>query len=404
MTLSHLRSMPNLRKARIPTPVPPVPPVDPEINVVTLPLGDGTEINPYIIRYFGNLRWVSENSDSWDKYLLQVRSIDAVYSEQLDGGAGFTPIGDASAKFTGHYNGAEYSTSNLYINRPSEEYIGLFGYCYGADLDNVILEDCNIIGLNYVGGLAGRTANYTKIDNCSTSGSITATYTGDNFSGVGGLIGVSNNTTINKCFSKCDVSGYRSVGGLIGYESTTTVNDSYSIGSISGYSQVGGFTGYVSSDSSVNKCYCVGVVTGTHSSHIYEGGFAGYTNGTPCVNCYYDSTISGRTDTNAGSIPKTTAQMKEFSTFTGWDFATIWTLNPLLNSGYPYLGGGQEYSEVEGDILDVAPEGGVGELEYYEVEGDILDVESAGGIGELEYYEVEGDILDVAPESLVEIV
>ncbi|MEI7532562.1 MAG: filamentous hemagglutinin N-terminal domain-containing protein, partial [Betaproteobacteria bacterium] len=42
--------------------------------------------------------------------------------------AGFTPIGNLSSPFVGNFNGLGHSISNLFINRPAEDSVGLFGY------------------------------------------------------------------------------------------------------------------------------------------------------------------------------------------------------------------------------------------------------------------------------------
>ena len=52
---------------------------------------------------------------------------------------------------------------------------------------------------------------------------------------------------------------------------------------------------------------------------------------------YYDSETSGQSDEGKGE-PKTTAEMKQQSTYTGWDFENIWAIAPAKNNGYPYLG------------------------------------------------------------------
>lgn len=41
---------------------------------------------------------------------------------------GFGPIGTVANKFQGSFDGAGYTIRNLYINRPSNDYVGLFGY------------------------------------------------------------------------------------------------------------------------------------------------------------------------------------------------------------------------------------------------------------------------------------
>lgn len=52
------------------------------------------------------------------------------------------------------------------------------------------------------------------------------------------------------------------------------------------------------------------------------------------VNSYYDSSISGQTDTGKGE-PRTTEEMKQQATFENWDFDTIWDIEEGVT--YPEL-------------------------------------------------------------------
>ncbi len=54
------------------------------------------------------------------------------------------------------------------------------------------------------------------------------------------------------------------------------------------------------------------------------------------TNCFWDTETSGQS-TSAGGTGKTTAEIKNISTFTeaGWVFPDIWNINPELNIGYP---------------------------------------------------------------------
>jgi len=89
--------------------------------------------------------------------------------------------------FQRHVDGLGHIISNLYINRPSQDYVGLFGYAYSrgnntSTLKNVGLIGNSVKGNNYVGGLAG----YSR-------GIVTNSYSTGDVSGntyVGGLVGV----------------------------------------------------------------------------------------------------------------------------------------------------------------------------------------------------------------------
>ena len=72
----------------------------------------------------------------------------------------WTPIGDystnSSYQFKGTFEGNGHVIRNLKIDRQSKGYQGLFGYTYsGSKIQNVGLENVDISGKDYVGGLVG---------------------------------------------------------------------------------------------------------------------------------------------------------------------------------------------------------------------------------------------------------
>ncbi|MBS3742603.1 MAG: hypothetical protein KGY74_10825, partial [Candidatus Cloacimonetes bacterium] len=74
---------------------------------------------------------------------------------------GWNPIGDGPNGFTGLYNGKGYKISNVYINRPDEDFVGIFGCMTGtssqtARIDSVIIEKVDIKGRSGVGSLLGK--------------------------------------------------------------------------------------------------------------------------------------------------------------------------------------------------------------------------------------------------------
>lgn len=262
--------------------------------------GDGTVGNPYQIATINNLYWISQNSSMWYSYFIQTANIDASETSTWFGGEGFVPIGEsATNKFRGNYDGNGYTISGLTINRPTENYIGLFGTIDYANISNLGIIDCSIHGKLQVGGLVGQ-AIYSEISNCFTTGSVTAA---DN--SCGGLIGYAWGGMLNYCYSKASVSGIMTIGGFAGW----------------------------SRDVTFTNCYC----TGSVPSGQYTGGFIGLNqSGSTADNCFWNTESSGKTTSDLGT-GKTTAEMKMQSTYTGWDFANTWAIQDDFNDGYPYL-------------------------------------------------------------------
>ena len=80
------------------------------------------------------------------KYIL-MNDIDLSSYDNWD------PIGDTSNRFNGIFDGNGYVIKNLTINRPTEDNVGLFGYTVSANIQNVGLENVEVTGKEYVGGL-----------------------------------------------------------------------------------------------------------------------------------------------------------------------------------------------------------------------------------------------------------
>jgi hypothetical protein len=288
------------------------------------------------VKILNHLRWISENPSSWGTLSFKLdRNINAAKTKSWNNGLGFSPIGNATTNFTRLFSGNGYIIDSLYINRPTQDYIGLFGYIANTALiDNLTLTNCNITGHNYVGGINGYlyvsgVGHIVTLGNCRTTGAIT----GSDY--VGGLIGknylidsqVNDINIFNSC-SFCSVTGNNYVGGLIG-DNQAHPNNCYSRGVVtkSGVGNyVGGAIGYNSG--TVDKCFSTGdVSTGT-------GGLIGGQSLLATVTAsYWDINTSGKT-TSFGGRPETTDSMKVATTFYNWDFTNTWIIN-LENDGYP---------------------------------------------------------------------
>jgi len=188
------------------------------------PVGTGTEEDPYLIATLDNLLYLSTNQGLWLSgiYFLQTADIDASATQNWNDGAGWDPIGNSilyDIPFSGNYNGQMYTISNLFINRPDEDYVGLWGCLDWADLQNIKIENITSIGSEGVGGLVGCLEYQSSVSICSATGLIQGE------SNVGGLIGILDaSSTISDCFSLCNIIGYTNVYGLAGCDENTYHN------------------------------------------------------------------------------------------------------------------------------------------------------------------------------------
>ncbi|MBZ0241966.1 MAG: hypothetical protein K8F24_02010 [Bacteroidales bacterium] len=300
-------------------------------QTATPPAGAGTVESPYLIANLNNLYWITQNSAEWGKIYHQTADIDASATSGWDSYKGFSPIGNDYTSFSGgSYDGLGYSISGLYINRPSTMFIGLFGNITGATtLKNIVLKDVDIKGNYNTAALAGYNSG-GLIDNCSTSGTVS----GKDYN-VGGLVGTHNNGVIKNSTSNCTVDGsFRFAGGLVG-QNYAAIENSFASGNVTASTRFGG--GFIGGNygGPVKNCYSTGAVSG--GSDI--GGFMGVYGFGTITNCFWDTETSGQGSSagGAGVTGKTTAQMKNKATYTGWDFTTTWAISNIYNNGYPNL-------------------------------------------------------------------
>jgi filamentous hemagglutinin family protein len=355
--------------------------------------GSGTTVSPYQVTDVYGLQGVASPSNSLlgDSIVLN-NAISATATADWNSGAGFVPIGTLANNYTGTFNGAGYTINGLTINRPSSDYIGLFGETgSGAVLENIGLTNETTTARNWVGGLVGD--NYGMVKMSYSDDQITDNNI--NTGGVGGLAG-GNYGTIQMSYStgtitSNTVAGH--TGGLVG-ENYGTLEMSYSSDAITAPSgqYIGGLLGQ-NFEGTVEACYSTGSVTvgGSNSSDIgglvgqnfgpyaiVEGSYSAATVSSPGVtvggligvnisgmseNNYWlqDTGIntglsgigsdSGGPDNN-GATPETLAQLRMQSTFqpmgtasADWNFTPgtgVWaiggyTSNGLLNNGLPYF-------------------------------------------------------------------
>ncbi|MBU1711861.1 MAG: filamentous hemagglutinin N-terminal domain-containing protein [Proteobacteria bacterium] len=262
--------------------------------------GSFTGVTPtayMLVNNVNNLQAINTNLTG--NYALG-KDIDATATSGWNSGAGFVPLGDNSltvgASFSGIFQGLGHIVTGLYINRPATQYVGPFGGTIGGWIMNVGFENVNITGGFQTGGLVAHTGS--NVVSCYTTGSVT--------------------------------SGSNNVGGLVGLSAGSIIN-SYSTATVNGNTWVGGLAGTLYTGGSITNSYSSGAVSGTSS----VGGLVGYNYGVgPIVSSYWDTQTSGRA-TSDGGTGRTTAQMKQQATFTGWDFVNIWGITESVT--YPLI-------------------------------------------------------------------
>ncbi|MCT7535754.1 filamentous hemagglutinin N-terminal domain-containing protein, partial [Aliarcobacter cryaerophilus] len=281
-----------------------------------------------IVNNLYQLQWINQALNG--KYELG-RDIDASVTKTDTanwGTTGFNPIGDNANRFAGTFDGLGFAISNLYINRPSQYDVGLFGLTNNsATIKNIGLKDVDIEGYSYVGGLVGVNNNGT-ISNSYASGSVTGfndvgglvgynhgiisnSYASGSVNGnydVGGLVGLNDNGTISNSYASGNVTGSYYVGGLVGLNDNGTISNSYASGNVTGSYYVGGLVGLNLNDNgTISNSYASGSVNGQD----FLGGLLGYNDNGTISNSYASGAVVGNGD------------FSSIGGLVGWNFGTI---------------------------------------------------------------------------------
>ena len=135
--------------------------------------GDGSVDDPFVIANLAQLMELQSDNTLWDPS----KHFDVILDLDLGIGSipNWQPIGDSVTQFKGTFrglrpNGQPVQIFNLRINQSSDD-IGFFGYTNGATIENVGMENVNITGNEYLGGLVGRNDGAT-INNSYATGVI----------------------------------------------------------------------------------------------------------------------------------------------------------------------------------------------------------------------------------------
>ena len=312
------------------------------------------------IRDWYDLDAVRDNLDGSHTLMNDLDSTTAGYMELASPTAneakGWQPIA-VNATFVGSFDGQGCEICDLFINRPNESDVGLFGVVEaGGVIENVGIVNGNITGYEAVGSLVGYNRgtvrnSYTRgnvagdLDVGSlvgvNDGTVSTSYSSGSLTGrdgIGGLVG-KNEGTMSNSYSISTVNGNDFVGNLVGANGGT-VSNSYTSGTVNGSDFVGGLAGR--NEGAVSKCYSTGNVTG--DEHI--GGLVGQNLYGVVSNSFWDTQTSGQANSDGGT-GKTTVEMMDITSFTGagWDITAAdpgetnpaYTWNIVDTVTYPFL-------------------------------------------------------------------
>lgn len=287
--------------------------------------GAGSETDPFTIataEQLNNVRnYVGDaHAGTYFKLINDIDLKEYLAGAGNNNGKGWEPIGeytynaDHTKKFQGNFDGGKNVIKNLWVNRPNNSYIGLFGHTYNSEIKDIgVILDTTKDGLqgeSYIGSIAGCLQN-SVLKNSYAVGKI------NGLSNLGGLTGWQNGGTMENCYSDVTVTvrgmNPNSIGGLIGFQS---------------------------GNSMLKNSYAIGPVAINANN---RGGVIGWQYNSSAIACFFDKDTTGQTN-GVGSrlgncvtdiIGKNTAEMKQKSTYIGWDFTNVWKIDE--GNSYPIL-------------------------------------------------------------------
>lgn len=180
--------------------------------------GTGTKANPIPIRTAQELADIAGLINSGALYsVLDMPAGDTVYYRLLadisladyTNKTGWTPIGNETSPFTGHFDGNGHTISGMQINGGSTQtgnYVGLFGVIgEQGSVSALRITDSRINCSGTIAGvLAGKNAG--KIENCEIGGTVKA-------SNAGGVVGELTGA-VKTCLVTAHVTGSSVAGGV----------------------------------------------------------------------------------------------------------------------------------------------------------------------------------------------
>jgi hypothetical protein len=300
--------------------------------------------------------------------------------------------------FSGFYDGDNYIISNLYMENfldnfnllgPNHSPVGLFNYVFHSELKNIRLVDVKI-NVGATGGSLANVVSHSTITNCSVDNSSDKYATYINFFGYnedpsdwtrnlrvssfGGLIYYAHSTTIENCTVFMNINdeplwSNTVIGGLVartrgfrypywdpdGRIFPVIIRNCNFIGDVNIHEpqfispfptpDKGRLIGWVQDYVYIDNCYST---SNTTQGDI--GGIVGTVTGANNIinNVFWNSELStlddpfkviaeGNTVSNVQGF--STDMLKDIQTYiaAGFDFETIWDIDPLINDGFPFI-------------------------------------------------------------------
>ena len=256
--------------------------------------GNGEPATPFMIEDISDFNIFADTPSMWKSgvYVKLCSDLDLFnigYEKAVIAPPASTSTSYNGQKFDAVFNGAGHKISNLCIDADYSRYVGLFGYLgSNAIVCDLALENCNISGNRYTGGICGQSEG--GIYGCKVAGNVTGGYY------TAGLCGYNYyEAIISNCAANCSIEGVSCVGGLAGSNASATIIGSTATGYIYSsysYSYAGGICGANGNteDSYVLNCSSYAEV---EADGDYAGGLCGWNFNGNIAGCFAAGNVLG---------------------------------------------------------------------------------------------------------------
>ena len=273
----------------------------------------------------------------------------------MAGVEGFQPIASNKKRgYLGTFDGQYHAIRNLKIEY-LEKYVGLFGYVGNeneqAYIKNLAVLDCDIIGKQNVGGIAG--VCYGTVLNCIVTGTVEVDQNASNAHTAGGIAGKVKEGEgpiighVENCYTDCTMIAPYDVGGIAGIQDGGGyIGKCYAAGTVEasqGGHSGGGIVGSFNAGEYLTQCVAVqDTVTGVRNVDKIVGQLADESGTNIKNNLAWEGTLlAGNEPADHPNNPtytevsgKALAQKTTYIDL-GWDFLKDWQWIGEEKNGYP---------------------------------------------------------------------
>ena len=234
-----------------------MPDEDVTVSLALTWTGDGTEDNPYLIKYTSQLDLLAHRVNGTHGETCQANGYYNTYF-QLANDIKYTPSDDWDdfdsdesnyeaiggyydgylRTFRGHFDGNNKTISGIRIykdgNDDADCYQGIFGQTVGADIHDVVLADARITGYINTGSIVGY--NNGTVTRCHVAADVAVCAVQPDAWWHGGIAGCNNLGTIEQCTSAVTLTidaidaNSQFYGGIAGENFRGTLHDNLAIG------------------------------------------------------------------------------------------------------------------------------------------------------------------------------